>query len=113
MDATQPSASSPSPSTPVASRRESDVSKNHESSLGRRSSSLDEKRSLDSSSSQSADSLLHEARALEAQPQAPEDLVPRRTKIIFVALYFFLNLALTLSNKSVLSQVSAPLHQVP
>ena len=72
---------------------------------------MDEKDSLDHSDSESASSLLLDARELEAQPEIhstpPEDLVPRRTKIIFVALYFFLNLSLTLSNKSVLSSVSA------
>jgi hypothetical protein len=72
---------------------------------------MDEKDSLDHSGSESASSLLLDARELEAQPELhsapPEDLVSRRTKIVFVALYFFLNLSLTLSNKSVLSRVGA------
>lgn len=76
-------------------------------------SSIDEKRSSESTSSESAHGLLNEARELEAQTQAtieaPENLVPRRTKITFVALYFTLNLSLTLSNKSVLSRVSISL----
>lgn len=81
--------------------------------------SLEEKHSLDSSSSsspsfssstsESAERLLHEARDLEAQSQpepAPEHLTSTRKKIIFVALYFSLNLSLTLTNKSVLNHVS-------
>ena len=83
----------------------------YELASARSSSSMDEKDSLEHSGSESASSLLLGARVLEAQPELnstpPEDLVPRRTKIIFVALYFFLNLSLTLSNKSVLSRVSA------
>jgi hypothetical protein len=71
---------------------------------------MDEKDSLDHSDSESAGGLLLDARELEAQSELrsapPEDLVSRRTKIMFVALYFFLNLSLTLSNKSVLSRVS-------
>jgi hypothetical protein len=70
-----------------------------------------EKDSLDHSDSESASSLLLDAQELEAQSELlsapPQDLVPRRTKMIFVALYFLLNLSLTLSNKSVLSRVSA------
>jgi hypothetical protein len=77
--------------------------------------SLEEKPSLDSSSSSSSSSseseegLLHDARELEAQQQsdpAPEHQTSTRKKIIFVALYFFLNLTLTLTNKSVLNHVS-------
>ena len=79
--------------------------------------SLEEKRSLDSlsssspssSSSESAEGLLHDARELEAQQlpdPAPEHQTSTRKKIIFVALYFFLNLTLTLTNKSVLNHVS-------
>ena len=108
MATTQPSTSSSPPSTPGAPQREDENTRHHDSTSEKSSSSsLDEKRSFDSSSSRSSHNLLHEARALEAQSQAPEDLVPRKTKIIFVALYFFLNLTLTLSNKSVLSQVRA------
>ena len=72
---------------------------------------MDEKDSLTHLDSESTSSLLLDARELEAQPELysapPEDVIPRRKKIIFVALYFFLNLSLTLSNKSVLSRVSA------
>jgi hypothetical protein len=74
--------------------------------------SLEEKHSLGSSSASSpssssepAEGLLYDVRELEAQP-APEHLTSPRMKIIFVALYFFLNLSLTLSNKSVLNHVS-------
>jgi hypothetical protein len=100
---------SPTPS----SSREGATIRQYVSASDERASSIDEKRSLKRSSSESATSLLLEARELESQPEPrttpPENLVPRRTKIIYVALYFFLNLSLTLSNKSVLSQVSASL----
>lgn len=96
--------------TMIPSAREGEAIRQYGSASGERHSSIDEKRSSESSSSESANSLMHEARELEQQSQpntaAPEDLVPRRTKIIFVALYFILNLSLTLSNKSVLSRVS-------
>ena len=76
------------------------------------SSSIDEKHSLERLDSGLASDPLLEARDLEAQPEPqpalPEDMVHRRTKIVFVALYFFLNLSLTLSNKSVLRRVSTP-----
>lgn len=109
MSSTQPSASISHSAT--ATRLDGDHGGFEEGSE-KRTSSLDEKRSIDSSSSQSADGLLHEARTLEAQHKpkpddAHEHQVPRRTKIIFVTIYFFLNLTLTLSNKSVLSKVSA------
>lgn len=101
----------PSSPTPPASSRTSDAAHQYDSSSDGRVSSMDEKRSLEYSSSETASTSLLEARELEAQPEVdpapPEDLVPRRTKIIFVALYFFLNLSLTLSNKSVLSKVRA------
>jgi hypothetical protein len=78
----------------------------------RSSNNIDEKHSLERLDSGFASDPLLEARELEAQaephPASPEDLVPRRTKIIFVALYFFLNLSLTLSNKSVLRRLSLP-----
>lgn len=95
------------------STREDEAIRRYDSASDDRTSSIDEKRSSESTSSESAHGLLHEARELEAQSQpsttSPEDLVPRRTKIIFVALYFALNLSLTLSNKSVLSRVSVSL----
>ena len=108
-------ASSLSATAPAASRASeaSEATQQYDSNLERASISMDEKDSFENSDSESASSLLVDARELEAQPElhsittAPEDLVPRRTKIIFVALYFFLNLSLTLSNKSVLSRVSA------
>lgn len=71
------------------------------------------KGSFDSSSSGLTSTLLQESPELEAQvssrvQDAPENQVPRGTKITFIALYLFLNLSLTLSNKSVLSQLSLP-----
>lgn len=93
------------------SAREDEAIRRYDSASDDRISSIDEKRSSESTSSESAHGLLHEARELEAQTQPSttslEDSVPRRTKIIFVAIYFLLNLSLTLSNKSVLSRVSA------
>jgi hypothetical protein len=78
---------------------------------GSPTSSIDEKHSLERLDSGPVSDPLLEVRDLEAQPEphpaSPEDLVPRRTKIVFVALYFLLNLSLTLSNKSVLRRVSA------
>ncbi|KAL1585141.1 hypothetical protein WHR41_06536 [Cladosporium halotolerans] len=78
-----------------------------------RKSDEDTKDSLDSSSSGLTSTLLQGSPELEAQvsslvQDAPENQVPRGTKIIFIALYLFLNLSLTLSNKSVLSQLSLP-----
>lgn len=108
-------ASSSSATAPAASRASeaSEATQQYNSSSERASISMDEKESLENSDPESASSLLVDARELEAQPELhsittpPEDLVPRRTKMIFVSLYFFLNLALTLSNKSILSRVSA------
>lgn len=103
---------SPNGSMPPSAREE-EAFPPYDSASGEQQSGIDEKRGSErSSSDESASRLLHDARELEEQTQpsaaAPEDLVPRRTKIIFVALYFFLNLSLTLSNKSVLSRVSPP-----
>lgn len=73
----------------------------------------DEKLSFDSSSEDTRKSLLQEmtdTEAMIAPEQAPAG-PSRGRKAIFVAVYFFLNLALTLSNKSVLSHVSLPYHQ--
>ena len=113
MDASKISdASSVSATAPTTSRA-SEATQQYDSDAERVSSSMDEKDSSENPDSESASSLLLDARELEAQPDLystttpPEDLVPRRTKITFVALYFFLNLSLTLSNKSVLSKVSA------
>jgi hypothetical protein len=84
-------------------------------SLDSSSSSSPSSPSPSSSSSSSpleeeAEGLLYDARELEAQQQqlepAPEHLTSTRKKIIFVALYFFLNLTLTLTNKSALNHVS-------
>jgi hypothetical protein len=112
MDASR-SPHSPSSSAPILpSIREGSI-RQYDSDPDKPASSieLDEKRDLRRSSSESTTSLLLKARDLEAQLEPiaapPEDLISRRTKIIFVTLYFFLNLSLTLSNKSVLSHVSA------
>jgi hypothetical protein len=55
---------------------------------------------------------MKEARDIEAQssppPIAAENHVSTKSKFIFLAAYFLLNLFLTLSNKSVLSIVSLP-----
>jgi hypothetical protein len=115
---------SPPPSSPSSSgiishsTREGVAIRQYDSDSDKPASSikLDEKRSLRRLSSESTTSLLLTPRELEAQPEPiaapPEDLIPRRTKIIFVTLYFFLNLTLTLSNKSVLSHVSALLFAI-
>lgn len=68
----------------------------------------DEKHSFDSSSEDSRNSLLQEMDDTEAMltPESTPAGPSRGRKAIFVAVYFFLNLALTLSNKSVLSHVS-------
>ena len=113
MDASKISEASSLSTTAPAANRASEATQQYGSDSERASSSVDEKDSLEHSASESASSLLLDARELEAQPELhstptpPEDLVSRRTKITFVALYFFLNLSLTLSNKSVLSKVSA------
>jgi hypothetical protein len=107
-------ASSSSATASAASRASeaSEATQQYDLNLERASISMDEKDRFENSDSESGSSLLVDARELEAQPELhsitspPEDLVPRRTKIIFVALYLFLNLSLTLSNKSVLSRVS-------
>lgn len=70
------------------------------------------KGSFDSSPLGLTSTLLQQSPELEAQvssrvQDAPENQVPRGTKITFIALYLFLNLSLTLSNKSVLSQVGS------
>lgn len=65
-------------------------------------------RSSSESSSHDAPSegLLKEATDLESQQPAPaEHYVSTRAKLSFLAAYFFLNLFLTLSNKSVLGKV--------
>ena len=60
--------------------------------------------SLESSSAQ--DGLLNEPARIESQQPAPaEHYVSTRVKLLFLAAYFFLNLFLTLSNKSVLGKV--------
>jgi hypothetical protein len=101
----------PSMSATASLSRTNEANQQYYSASERSSSSMDEKDSLKQQDSESASTSLLDARELEAQPELhtipPEDLVPRRTKIIFVALYFFFNLSLTLSNKSVLSRVSA------
>jgi hypothetical protein len=112
MDAPKNSDSSPAlSSTALASSHSSEITRQYESASEESSSSVHEKDSLDHSDAESASSLLLDAQELEAQSELlsapPQDLVPRRTKMIFVALYFLLNLSLTLSNKSVLSRVSA------
>lgn len=43
-----------------------------------------------------------------ATPAPPEYQVPLRKKLTFLGLYFFLNIALTLSNKELLLEVAAP-----
>lgn len=49
------------------------------------------------------------ARDPEAQLDvAPEHYVPTRSKLLFLAAYFFLNLFLTLSNKAVLGKARYP-----
>jgi hypothetical protein len=86
------SSSSSSPSSPTASSSSSSPSPE------------------DAEDAEDTEGLLYNARELEAQQQqpepAPEHLTSTRKKIIFVALYFFLNLTLTLTNKSVLNHVS-------
>lgn len=42
------------------------------------------------------------------QDAAPEHYVPTRSKLLFLAAYFFLNLFLTLSNKAVLGKARFP-----
>lgn len=65
-----------------------------------------ERSSSESSSHEPSDGLLKEATDLESQQPAPaENYVSTRTKLTFLAAYFFLNLFLTLSNKSVLGKV--------
>lgn len=63
-----------------------------------------------SSISSSSTTALKEAQDIESQsPQmtaAAEHYVSVRSKLVFLAAYFFLNLFLTLSNKSVLGTVS-------
>lgn len=45
----------------------------------------------------------------ESQQEAPpEHFVPLRSKLLFLAAYFFLNLFLTLSNKAVLGKARFP-----
>lgn len=65
--------------------------------------------SEDRSSSESSsvqDGLLKESGDVEAQQPAPaEHYVSTRMKLLFLGAYFFLNLFLTLSNKSVLGKV--------
>jgi hypothetical protein len=113
MNASPPPTSPSSSATTSPPTREGDAIRQYDSDSDKPASSieLDEKRSIRRSSSESTTSRLLTPRELEEQPEPivvpAEDLVPRRTKIIFVTIYFFLNLALTLSNKSVLSHVSA------
>lgn len=69
-----------------------------------RSESTD--RSSSESSYAASEGLLKEGRDLESQQPAPaEHYVSTKAKLFFLAAYFFLNLFLTLSNKSVLGQV--------
>lgn len=42
---------------------------------------------------------------MEAQKCAPEYTIPSSTKYVYLALYFILNLVLTLYNKAVLGKV--------
>lgn len=113
MNASKGSEASSLSATAPAANRANKATQQHDSASETSSSGMDEKDSLGDSDSESARSLLLDARELEAQPELrstsapPEDLVSRSTKIAFVALYFFLNLSLTLSNKSVLTRVSA------
>lgn len=44
---------------------------------------------------------------------APEYQIPTSTKYLYLALYFALNLTLTLYNKAVLGKVRSPCFQVP
>ena len=54
----------------------------------------------------SSEGLLKQERDVESQQPAPvEHFVSLRVKLLFLAAYFFLNLFLTLSNKSVLGKV--------
>ncbi|KAK4503433.1 hypothetical protein PRZ48_004348 [Zasmidium cellare] len=67
------------------------------------------KRSSSESSLAPSDGLLKEDRDIEAQQPAPaEHYVSTRAKLSFLAAYFFLNLFLTLSNKSVLGKAKLP-----
>lgn len=61
-------------------------------------------RSSSESSQAPVNGVLKEARDPESQ-RPVEHHVSLRTKLLFLAAYFFLNLFLTLSNKSVLGQV--------
>lgn len=76
-------------------------------------STADEKGSTGSSSSELDERLLAEVRALESQQRNPQsdakNQFSRRKKIMLVALYLFLGVALTLSSKSILNKVSARL----
>ena len=54
-----------------------------------------------------------QARHVRAQSTAtiaPEYQIPTRTKYLYLALYFALNLTLTLYNKAVLGKVRQPYH---
>ncbi|EME46121.1 hypothetical protein DOTSEDRAFT_70200 [Dothistroma septosporum NZE10] len=67
----------------------------------------EDRSSLESSSAQIA--LRKESHDVESQQPAPtEHLVSTRIKLLFLAAYFFLNLFLTLSNKSVLGKARSP-----
>ncbi|CAK1357663.1 unnamed protein product [Cercospora beticola] len=64
-----------------------------------------------SSSTTSTTAALKEGRDIEAQSEqtvAAEHHVPARSKLLFLVAYFFLNLFLTLSNKSVLGTARFP-----
>lgn len=69
----------------------------------------------DSSASSSEDSLLKEGMDVEAQTResnnanlATEHTIPLRSKLLFLAAYFALNLGLTLSNKALLGKAKFP-----
>lgn len=72
----------------------------------------DEKSSMDSTRENSAtDGLLKEEQDVEAQKKeepivAVEHYVSMKAKMLFLAMYFLLNLTLTISNKAVLGKVS-------
>lgn len=77
-----------------------------------------EKPWLDSSRT-SSESIHEDDTLLESQPVVPETpaappeySVPYRKKLAYLALYFLLNLSLTLTNKGILQQVCSccPLH---
>lgn len=83
-------------------------------SYGEKYNSDMDKSSMESSRQDSAtDGLMKEEHDVEAQkpePVAVEHFVSMKAKMLFLAMYFLLNLTLTISNKAVLGKVRLPGH---